>query len=241
MLASLEFTFNEGALKNKELSQGQGGLFDDNKTLEYMEKTLPKIAERPRVEILAWEKESFGFYMSGNPLDEFAEKFSGFVKISEIQLGNFYEGQLIRIGGIILDVRQIKTKKGELMANFTLEDFSGKIGVTVFSSVFSQCIDYIFADEVVVVSGKVDNSGERIKIIAEEIIPAQDYIPDIYLNVPENLSEEVLNLLKKNSGESAAYFKIDGKWRKQDFKVSSNENFYNELKNLIGEENFRIY
>jgi len=48
-------------------------------------------------------------------------------------------------------------------------------------------------------------------------------------------------MLKKNGGESAAYFKISGKWRKQNFKVALDKNLIDELKNLIGAENYRIY
>ena len=92
-------------------------------------------------------------------------------------------------------------------------------------------------DEVVVVSGKVDGA----KIIASEIILAQDFLPDIYFNVPPNLQEKILGVLKNYGGESSVYFKINGKWRRQNLKVTINKNLREELKNLLGAENFRIY
>ena len=239
LLESLEVTFAEGVRKNKDIAQGQGGLFDDE--IISAENNLPKIAERPKVEILAWEKEAFGFYMSGNPLDEFADKFSGLIKIDEIKNGKFKNNQVVRIGGLIVEMRQITTRKGDLMANFTLEDLGGKIGVTVFPAVFVKYMNFILTDNIAVVTGRIDDSGERVKIIANEITLAQDYTPDIYINAPEKFHAEILNLLKKNNGESAAYFKIDGKWRKQSLKVSINKTLREELKKLINEENFRIY
>ena len=239
LLESLEVTFAEGVRKNKDIAQGQGGLFDDE--IISAENNLPKIAERPKVEILAWEKEAFGFYMSGNPLDEFSDKFSGLIKIDEIKNGKFKNNQVVRIGGLIVEMRQITTRKGDLMANFTLEDLGGKIGVTVFPAVFVKYMNFILTDNIAVVTGRIDDSGERVKIIANEITLAQDYTPDIYINAPEKFHAEILNLLKKNNGESAAYFKMDGKWRKQSLKVSINKTLREELKKLINEENFRIY
>ena len=240
LVESIEFAFTEGSRKNKDAANGQGGLFGEE-IISKTEKTLPNISERPKIEILAWEKEAFGFYMSGNPLEEFAETFSGFIKIEEIQRGKFHNNQNVRIGGLVTETRQITTKRGDLMANITLEDLSGKIGVTIFPVVFNKCMDFILADEIIIVSGKVDMSGDKIKIVANEILRAQDYTPDIYLTVAENLQEKVLDVLKKNSGESAAYFKISGRWRKQNLKVAITENLRAELTNLIGAENFRVY
>ena len=240
LFEAVELAMNAGTQKNREISQGQGGLFGEE-IISKAEKILPDVAEKSRAEILAWEKEAFGFYMSGNPLDEFAEKFSGFIKIDEIKRGNFQNNQIVRIGGLIVEARQITTKRGDLMANITLEDFSDKIGVTVFPLAFSKYTNLILADNIVIVTGKVDTSGDSIKILANEIFSAQDYTPDIYFTVEKNLQEKVLDVLKKNNGESAAYFKIDGKWRKQNFKVAITENLREELKNLIGTENFRVY
>ena len=239
LIESLNFAFAEGSRKNKDAANGQGGLFDEE--IITAENNLPQVEEKSKIEILAWEKEAFGFYMSGNPLDEFAEKFSGFIKIDEIKRGNFQNNQVVRIGGIIIEARQITTKRGDLMAYVTLEDLSGKIGVTIFPAVFEKSVNLILDDEIIVVTGKVDTSGERVKILANEILSAKSYTPDLYLNVPDNLREKVLSVLKKNGGESAAYFKISGKWRKQNFKVALDKNLIDELKNLIGAENYRIY
>ncbi len=240
LIASVDFAIAEGARKNKDAAGGQGGLFDDT-TIFATENNFSKVEERPKIEILAWEKEAFGFYMSSNPLDEFTEKFSGLVKIEEIQRGNFKDKQLVKIGGLILDSRRITTKKGDLMANLTLEDFGGQIGVTVFPAVFNNCMNYILPDSVVVVSGRIDFSGEKIKIIANEIFPAQNYTPDIYLSLTPNLQEKISGVLKKYSGKSSVYFKISGKWKKQNFKVSINKNLRDELSKLLDTENFRFY
>ncbi|MBQ7703901.1 MAG: DNA polymerase III subunit alpha [Selenomonadaceae bacterium] len=234
LLESVDFAFAEGARKNKEMTGGQGSLFDDE-IISAAENNLPQIPERPKIEILAWEKEAFGFYMSGNPLDEFKEKFSGLIKIEEIERGDFKEGQILKIGGLISGARRITTKRGDLMANITLEDFSGEIDVTIFPSLFDKCTDFILPDAVVVVRGKFDN----FKIVADKIWLAQDFLPDIYFNLPSY--EKVLGVLKKYGGKSSVYFKIAGKWCRQKLKVEINKNLREELKNLLGAENFRIY
>lgn len=240
LLEFSKFAFAEGAQRHKDAAQGQGGLFD-RETISKTENKLPQIAERPRSEILAWEKEAFGFYMNGSPLNEFKELFSGLIKINEIKSRKFKNNQVVKIGGIIIEARQFTTKRGDLMAYITLEDFNDEIDITIFPALFNNFKNFNFIDKVVVVTGRIDTLGEYVKILADEIILAQDYIPDIYFTAPENLPEKIFNLLKKNNGESAVFFKIIGKWRKQKFKVSIDKNLYEELKKLIGTENFRIY
>ena len=82
---------------------------------------------------------------------------------------------------------------------------------------------------------------KKIKIIANEIFPAQNYTPDIYLSLTPNLQEKISAVLKKYSGKSSVYFKIFGKWKKQNFKVSINKNLREELSKLLDTENFRFY
>ena len=233
LLESVDFAI---AAKQRENTGGQINLFGEMETPSAY--AVPEVPEKSRLEILAWEKEAFGFYMSGHPLDEFVEKFSGLTSIDEIKRGEIPNGRRVKIGGIISSARQVTTKNGGRMAFLVLEDFNGSVRVTVFEKIFSRCEDLIKPDEVVVIGGRVDIARDRIQILADEIFSAREYVPEIYLTLPPNVDRVKLReILEKNPGGSAVYFKISGKWQRQNLKISNSA----ELQNFLGAENVRAY
>ncbi len=238
VLASLNEAFREGTISQANKASGQISLFNDE-TFSVSNYSVPDIPEKPKIEILRDEKDALGFYMSGNPLEEFIDKFSGLFKIEQIKHNKNFIGKNIKIGGLITDLRQITTKKGSMMAYITIEDLSGKMSVTVFPNVFTSCINFILIDEIVVIEGVLENS----QLVAKNIITAKDYIPAIYLTLPNaELEEPLREILKKYSGSNEVYFKKSGKWQRQsDLKVEDNPILRAEIKNLIGEKNFRAY
>ncbi len=238
LLASLDAAFLEGSIVQENKASGQVSLFDDEK-FSISNYSVPEIPEKSRLEILNDEKEALGFYMSGNPLDEFADKVSGLFKIGEIKRGENFSGKNIKIGGMIIDLRQITTKKGEMMAYITLEDLSGKLSVKIFPNVFDSCVNFIMVDEIVVIEGRLEGSH----FVAKNIIAAKDYVPEIYLTLPNvEIENQLREILKKYSGENVVYLKKSGKWQRQsDLKVEINADLRAEIQNLLGEKNIRIY
>ncbi len=238
LLASLDAAFLEGSIVQENKASGQVSLFDDEK-FSISNYSVPEILEKSRLEILNDEKEALGFYMSGNPLDEFADKVSGLFKIGEIKRGENFSGKNIKIGGMIIDLRQITTKKGEMMAYITLEDLSGKLSVKIFPNVFDSCVNFIMVDEIVVIEGRLEGSH----FVAKNIIAAKDYVPEIYLTLPNvEIENQLREILKKYSGENVVYLKKSGKWQRQsDLKVEINADLRAEIQNLLGEKNIRIY
>ncbi len=236
LLESIDSAMNEGALLQADELSGQVGLFDAADIPSAY--TVPKIPERPKVEILRWEKEALGFYMSGNPLDEFAEKLAGLIHIDTIQRSEILFGKNIRIGGIITEIRQITTKKGETMAHITVEDFGGRLSVTIFPNVFDACINFVLPDEVVVIDGKLEDR----QLLAKKIISARDYAPEMYLTLETaGVEKKLREILEGAKGKSTVYFKIGGKWYQQKFKVENSPNLRDRLKKLLGAENVRTY
>ena len=238
LLASLESAFWEGTIAQENRARGQVNIFD-GKDFCVSSYSVPDIPEKPRLEILSDEKDALGFYMSGNPLDEFADKVSGLFKIGEIKRDKNFSGKNIKIGGLIIDLRQITTKKGEMMAYVTLEDLSGKLSVKIFPNVFDSCMNFIMIDEIVIVEGRLEGAH----FVAKNIIAAKDYVPEIYLTLSNvNLENPLRDILKKFSGASSVYFKKSGRWQRQpDLKVTINPALRAELQSLLGENNIRIY
>lgn len=243
LLESLESAVAEGNRKKSEIESGQVGLFGEDEILESGYK-IPDIEERPKKEILAWEKETLGFYISGHPLDEFAEKISRLTPIKNIS--NLKVGKKIKIGGTITDKKILTTKKGDFMAFITLEDFFANIKVTIFPQVFGKYENLIAKDEIIIIAGKVENINNSAQILADEIISAKNYLPDIYLTVTAEhekifVSERLMKIFVENNGGCHVYLNRFGKWKRLDKKISDDEKVIGQLKNLLGDENVRLY
>lgn len=110
---------------------------------------------------LAWEKELLSVYVSEHPLDSHKEKIE---KIDQPinTLNSVMVEQQVTIGGIITQIKQITTKKGDPMAFAKFEDFSGEIELVVFPNTFKEKQDLWQLDQVLMVRGKMnDRDGER--------------------------------------------------------------------------------
>ena len=182
LLASVDSAISEGTTRQKEIASGQLSLFGEIEIPSAY--AVPEIPEAPRIEILRGEKDALGFYMSGHPLDEFADKLSGLIQIEQVKRGSFHSGKRVKIGGIVTSLRQVTTKTGGMMAFLTLEDLTASVRVTVFAQILNKCADFLSVDEVLVINGRVDFSSDRIQILADNITSAKNYVPEIYLTQP---------------------------------------------------------
>ncbi|MBR4382753.1 MAG: DNA polymerase III subunit alpha [Selenomonadaceae bacterium] len=241
LLESLDIAIASGAKKQFNRKYGAISLFGDDE----IPFKLLNVPERPKKEILAWEKEILCFYVSGHPLDDFRENFSGLTTSAEINDGKFL-GKRVKFGGIVTDVRRIMTKRGDPMAFLQLEDFCGKVDVTLFTKVFNDAINLVVPDEIVVVNGKVESKDDSVLILADSVIAAKDYAPDFYLTLPKTLDtpatfDELKKISAANVGDRKIILNRDGCWRRTLLKISDTPEVRAALKNLLGEKNFRAY
>jgi DNA polymerase III subunit alpha len=130
---------------------------------------MPDWSEADR---LLYEKESLGFFVSGHPLERFTAELRQFANatVGKVQEKN---GTEITIGGIITALRPLKTKKGDRMATFMLEDMEGAAEVLVFPKTYEQVQQFLANDVVVLVKGKAECEGDDSKprILAAEVTP----------------------------------------------------------------------
>ena len=241
LLSSLDVVIAAGARRQFNRRSGAISLFGDDE----ISFTVPDVDESPKIKILAWEKDILGFYVSGHPLDDFREKFSGLKTSADIRDGSLV-GRRVKIGGLVTKVQQITTKRGDMMAFMTLEDFFGKTEVTLFSNVFSNAIDIAVTDTVVVVDGRVDSNNETFQLVADSVIKAEDYVPNFYLTLPASKdTPETFVALKKicdtHAGRCTVLVKRGSRWHQTFCKVSDTPEVRVALKSLLGEENFRAY
>ena len=132
------------------------------------------------------------------------------------------------------------------MAFLTLEDFVGTLNVTLFPNLFYETRRIILPEEIVVIGGRVDTSGETIQILAEFVTAAEFYLPDIWLTLPAELDNPAtLDGLKKIFDEHAGLNKVflnrRGKWTKLQKKISDSSEIRGELQTLLGAKNIFFY
>ena len=194
--------------------------------------------------ILADEKNVLGFYLSGHPLNKYRDVISALK--SSLVIDEKFSGKRVKVGGIITAERRINTKRGDTMAFITIEDFDGKIDVTVFPNVLTQAIAAVVPDEIVVVEGRVDVANDTVQIIADKVTPIDSYAPDFWLMLPAQIdTRETVTALKKffadNQGLSRINLNRNGSWSKLPDKIAYGHKLLGALKNLLGDENVRTY
>jgi DNA polymerase-3 subunit alpha len=172
LMAALESALEYGQRVQKERNDPQMGLFDlgDNQP-SINAPVLPEIGEWDGKQFLIFEKESVGFYLSGHPLTRHEEVLDKFTNANAISIKELKDGGVVRIGGLVRSTKNIKTKKGELMAFVTIEDMHGSVEVIVFSRVFSDVRDLLVEDRPVLVQGQVQKDEKSVKILADKVIP----------------------------------------------------------------------
>jgi DNA polymerase-3 subunit alpha len=173
-MAMIDAAIEYGQKARRDRESGQKGLFDALSSGQpaIAEPEPPEIPEWPLEQRLVFEKETLGFYVSGHPLDRFAEEVSRFSKKNISDL--ISEGKSVEctVAGIVTESRTRRTKKGELMAVFTLEDLTGAVETVVFPNSYPKFEPYMTADFPVLVSGRFEAEDEKgCKLIASDLQP----------------------------------------------------------------------
>lgn len=160
----------------KDLTSGQTDLFG-NSTEDIglaprlaLDKSGPTYQSR---EQLLWERELLGLYLSRHPLSEYEVFFEEqCVPISELELT--MDGKSVKLGGSVLESREITTKNGQKMAFIKLADLKGEVELILFPSAYQQTLGIWTRDNVVLVAGKIStkdregNAGNEIKIFVDD-------------------------------------------------------------------------
>jgi DNA polymerase-3 subunit alpha len=205
ILAAVDAACEHGARMQRSRDSGQHNLFggpvdDDGAGGEAAQSgPLPAAAPWTETEQLGFEKETLGLYWSGHPVDRYADalKLFGAKTIADLaeaqplpEAGDAWgpggrkpmEADT-SVGGIVAACRQLKTRKGDRMAVFTLEDAIGGVEIVVFPEAYARAATLIETGTLVLVRGKLERDDETVRILATEIAPLE--------SVRERLAREV--------------------------------------------------
>ncbi|MFC1887036.1 OB-fold nucleic acid binding domain-containing protein, partial [Thermodesulfobacteriota bacterium] len=174
LMGCLEDSIEYGQRVQREKADPQMRLFDLGGSKEPTNHPpIPQINEWDKNELLTLEKEILGFYITDHPLSTYQDLLDKFTNTDTISVREHKDGSIIRIGGIVRNIKTIRTKKGDLMAFVTIEDMDGAVEVTIFSRVYAARSDVLVIDNPVLLQGQVQNDENAVKILADDIIPIE--------------------------------------------------------------------
>jgi DNA polymerase-3 subunit alpha len=172
VLASLDRILDHGSRHQRDQDQGQSLLFGGEEEAGARasdENALPPVAPWAESEALACEKEALGLYMSGHPLQRYAEALTitGTRRVQDLAQSE----PEVAVAGVVTGLRPLKTKKGDRMAVFSLEDEAAKVEAVVFPEAFSRFGGLAVNDAMLLVRGKYERDEESSRIVVSEMTP----------------------------------------------------------------------
>ena len=243
LLAILDLAIDQSTRKQKDSAAGFMDLFTlEDQPIEYTDIIIPDIPEAPKEELMAWEKELTGFYVSHHPLDSFKEQLEFLTGITYLTQE---DKKWVGIGGIILDSKRITTQKGEQMCFLSLEDYTSTIEVVIFPKVFERYGKYIFPESKIVIFGKLQVEEEKAqKIIAHSIYPLGGVRAGLCIelggkNEGELIVNRIQDILRNYPGKMPVFLKIKSQNKTikafEELWINPTENFFIEITKIIPE------
>lgn len=251
LMKSLDDALHHAEQYSRDRMLGQTDLF--GALLE--EKALPYIEaeEYPKPQILAYEKESLGLYLSGHPLDRYRGEFS-YLASSTIRDLRPLGKQSVKIAGIIRSIRVMPTKRGDRMAFVGVDDGTGLIDLAIFPEGYESYREILIKDKVVIVDGEVstDAYSGGYRMSANKVYSLEQarqlFSRGIVLKLSaEQAANKVINKLQEimqpyKTGRSPIYIdyqREDSQARLSlgdEWRVTPSDTLLNELAAVLGEE-----
>ena len=222
-LASLENIMKAAQNAQAERDRGQMSLFGDGEAAPTATVALVETPELDPLERLMREKEQLGFYVSGHPLEEYGDIIENYTSTSTQNLVENRIDSEVDVAGMITEVNNHTTKKGESMAVIELEDLEGAVKVVVFPDAYKSAVELV-EGKVVWIRGTVkldnrnrnsdsdeDTQKEALQIQADKILDIESVaaqqtsalevtIPESDLENTQKL-EALQKIARANSGE----------------------------------------
>jgi DNA polymerase III subunit alpha len=177
LMAAIDRAMEAGQKQQRDREQGQASLLGMLGGAEpgapRAPERLPDVADWPEGERLAYEKESLGFFITGHPLERFRDELAQWATATTAALPQAGEKE-VTVGGIVTALRLMKTRKGDRMATFVLEDLDGGVEVLVFPEAYKKAAARLADDLIVLVKGRAEALDEgRFRLLASDVLPLE--------------------------------------------------------------------
>ncbi|PYJ56257.1 MAG: DNA polymerase III subunit alpha [Verrucomicrobia bacterium] len=202
LFAQIDRTLARAASVVADRQRGQGSLFG---LLQEKESPTPesmtKLPEWPQHELLAYEKELLGFYVTGHPLTPYAPLIEKYCLHKTSALAQLPNRSMTRIGGLIAAIQNgVSKKTNKPYSMVTLEDLEGSVQVLVMNENYDRYRDLIAPNKAILVVGEVNTGDDKPKIFPQEIMPLEDamrrYTKQVHLRLhTAHLTPDQLDLI----------------------------------------------
>ncbi|MCR4807367.1 MAG: DNA polymerase III subunit alpha [Lachnospiraceae bacterium] len=240
--------------------EGQMSLFDiipDEEKEDY-ELKMPDIGEYDKEELLSFEKEMLGIYVSGHPLDEYeglwrknvTNTTGDFVYDEELKGVKVADNSQVMVGGVIEAVTVKYTKNGKKMAFLSLEDLLGTVEVIVWPGDYEKNADFILEGSRVFVRGRASVEEEKdAKVICDKLIPFERMPRKIWIRLKtmeeyNGKRDEMYRIIETSDGHDIVVIYIEDTKQKKElpprYSVRADEDLKDKFSALFGEENVKV-
>ena len=162
---------NWASSRNRDRISGQGNLFDSidkNSDVEFSQSKSSKVDDYSLIEKLKLEKQLLGFYLSDHPLKHLTTPAKLVSPVSISQLDEINDRTKVSLVGMIPEIKQITTRKGDRMAIVQLEDLSGSCEAVVFPKTYSILSEFLLTDTRLLVWGTIDKKSDKTQLIIDD-------------------------------------------------------------------------
>jgi DNA polymerase-3 subunit alpha len=167
LYAAIDKAMERGQKLQRERDSGQHGLFGAQPAaVEPSVAALPEVEEWPEHELLAAEYATVGFYVSGHPLAKYAGRLKelSVTELSAVETRR--NGEDVIVAGIVVNLRAMRSKKGDRWAIVNLQDMTGVVDLLVFPEAFARLEEKLKAGTPLLIKGRinVEEVGTRVSV-----------------------------------------------------------------------------
>ena len=248
MLEGLDLSMDQAMRHQQQEAIGQFSIFDGLD--EQKDPALPDVPEWKESQLLAFERESVGFYITGHPLAAHEADMKRYVTTTTENLDKVPDGKEVILCGILAGLKQKMTKKNEKMAIMDLEDLSGTVEVIVFPELYRTSQHLLVTDAPLIVRGTVDQSEQGSKIKGTSIALLTDVKKrsttrmDIRLNATGLTRDELIkvkDILLRHRGDIPVVLRLQNPTRSdsvisvgREIRVAPSDGLIAEIESLLG-------
>jgi DNA polymerase III subunit alpha len=227
VLAGLERSVGAAQQRQKAAARGQMDLFGMVMEIGGAEasSSLPSVEPADNKQILEWEKELLGLYLSSHPLISIVGNGvpDGYVQVVDIP--NRSVSDRVKLISMVTGVRRITTRTNKTMAIVEVEDLTGTIETVAFPDTFEQCSEQLEPDAILVLTGKIDERGDNRQLILESVNSSLPEFnlkpkqrPTVLIELPRSgdywadvaIMQQVDEVLRRHEGDADVVLLIPG-------------------------------
>lgn len=248
------------ARERKNAWEGQMSLFDlvsEEEKKEY-QVSFPDVGEYSKEELLAFEKDILGVYISGHPLDDYEGLWrknitataADFIVDEETEEAAVKDGMKAVVGGLVAGKVVKTTRSNQLMAFITLEDLMGSVEVIVFPKNYEADRDILTEDSKIFIKGRVSLGDEPVgKLVCEQVIPFAKVPRELWLQFEDKemyqaMEGTILGILKESEGPDSVVIYLKKERAKKilpaNWKVEAAGELLDTLVCKLGEKNVKL-